>query len=266
VGELQYLWQRYGARPTPDVRRRLIEGYAPLARYVVDRMNLTPSAAVGYDDLLAQAIVGLIEAVDRYDPARGVKFETYAYHRIRGAVVDMLREMDWIPRSMRQREAELTAAYARLEECLGRPPTDEEMAQELGITVEGLDGLAQELALQTTHSLEEEVGSWDGDRTTVGDLVADQQSPSPEEEVERWAERELLGKAIDRLPEVERTVVSLYYHEGLTLKEIGQVLGVSESRVCQIHGKAVVRLRAELLREVGAASALSASEQAASTE
>jgi RNA polymerase sigma factor for flagellar operon FliA len=246
VGEMQQLWQRYAARRAPEVRRELIEAYAPLARYVVDRLNLRPGAVLEYEDLLSQAVVGLIDAVDRFEPERGIKFETYAYHRIRVAVMDMLRELDWLPRSVRQREAELSAAYAKLEDRLHRPPTDEEVSAELGITVEALDELARDLALQATQSLEEAVGLDEWEAGRLGETVPDKDAPSPEDHTERMAEREMLARAIEALPDVERTVVSLYYREGLTLKEIGQVLGVTESRVCQIHGKAVIRLRAEV--------------------
>lgn len=243
MGNLQGLWEDYARGRTPELRRTLIEAYAPLARYVVDRLNLRPGPALEYDDLLSQAVVGLIDAVDRFDPARGIKFETYAYHRIRGAVMDMLRELDWLPRSVRQRETEMAGAYERLENRLNRPPTDAELAAELGLTLEALDELAHEVGLQAMQSLDESVGLEQWETGTVGDLVADGGTPSPQEAAERWAERDLLARAIELLPEAERTVVSLYYHEGLTLKEIGQVLGVTESRACQIHGKAMVRLR-----------------------
>lgn len=240
--------------PNPsDLRRQLIEAYAPLARYVVERMNLKPGPCLGHEDLLSQAVVGLIDAVDRFDPDRGIKFETYACHRIRGAVMDMLRDMDWLPRSVRQRESELAAAHARLQEQLGRAPTDEELAGALGISVDTLDQIAQEVAFQAMQSLDEAIGlrrgssqptAWEA--ASLGDSIADQSAPSPEEHVERWAEREMLAKAVDALPEAERTVISLYYYEGLTLKEIGRVLGVTESRACQIHGKAVLRLRSQI--------------------
>jgi len=249
VGELTQLWQRYASSAPDrrqDLRRQLIEAYAPLARYVVDRMNLRPGPALGYEDLLSQAVVGVIDAIDRFDPARGVKFETYAYHRVRGAVMDMLRDMDWLPRSVRQRESELAAAYTRLEGELGRQPTDEELAQTLGLTIEGLDELARDVALQSMQSLDEALGGYAAqawEAATLADVVPDGASPSPEDHVEGWAERDLIAKAIDTLPDSERTVISLYYHEGLTLKEIGRVLGVTESRACQIHGKALVRLR-----------------------
>lgn len=244
--DLEGVWRRYQESPTPELRHWLIEAYAPLARYVVDRLNLRPGPALEYEDLLSQAVVGLIAAVDRFDPTRGIKFETYAYHRIRGAVMDMLRELDWLPRSVRQRESEMAAAYERLEAKLGRPPTDEELASEMDIAVEQLDELAREVAFQTVQSLEETVSSPQWEARTVGELVADETAPSPEQEAERCAEQEMLARAVDDLPEAERTVVSLYYYDGLTLKEIGCVLGVTESRACQIHGKAMVRLRAKV--------------------
>jgi len=250
VGELAGMWEQYARSREPEKRRELIEAYAPLARYVVDRLNLKPGPALEYDDLLSQAVVGLIDAVDRFDPSRGIKFETYAYHRIRGAVMDMLRELDWLPRSVRQREAALAGAYERLEERLGRSPTDVELAGELGVTVARLDEMAHEVGMQAVQSLDEYVGSAQWETGTVGEMVADEAAVSPEEAAERWSEREMVAEAIESLPEAERTVVSLYYYEGLTLKEIGRVLGVTESRACQIHGKAMVRLRGAL-RPVG---------------
>jgi RNA polymerase sigma factor for flagellar operon FliA len=246
VGELRRLWEQYAKTQTPELRRELIESYAPLARYVVERMNLRPGPSLGYEDLLGQAVVGLIDAIDRFDLTRGIKFETYAYHRIRGAVMDMLREMDWLPRSIRQRESELSAAIEELGEHLGRPPSDEELADKLGVTVAELDQLAHQLAMQAVQSLDEIVGSREWEAGTMADLVSDEEAPSPEDEMQKTAEREMLAEAIDQLPDSERTVISLYYYEGLTLKEIGRVLGVTESRACQIHGKAMVRLRAQM--------------------
>lgn len=251
MGDLEKLWTEYVRTKSSELRNRLIESYAPLARYVVDRLNLRPSAALDYEDLLSQAVVGLIDAVDRFDPTRGIKFETYAYHRIRGAVMDMLRELDWLPRSVRQKEGELADAYARLQERRGRAPTDGELADELDLSPEELDELARDVAFQATQSLDEVIASEGGDVGTIGDMIADASAPSPQEHTERAAERELLAQAIGVLPDTERTVVSLYYYEGLTLKEIGRVLGVTESRSCQIHGKAMLRLRAHVQSVLG---------------
>jgi RNA polymerase sigma factor for flagellar operon FliA len=170
--------------------------------------------------------------------------------------MDMLRDMDWLPRSLRQRETDLTAAYAQLQGSLGCAPTDEQLAHAMGISVEELDTIAQDLAFQAMHSLDDAIvgarssgGSqnlhgWDD--TALVDSIPDPQAVSPEEHTERQAERDLLARAIEALPDAERTVVSLYYYEGLTLKEIGRVLGVTESRACQIHGKAILRMRAHI--------------------
>jgi RNA polymerase sigma factor for flagellar operon FliA len=251
VGEIQELWQQYAESRDIGLRQVLIETYAPLARYVVDRLNVRPGPALGYDDLLGEAVVGLMDAVDRFDPARGIKFETYAYHRIRGSVMDMLREMDWVPRSVRQKESHLAEVYARLEEQHGRPPTDAEIAASLGIPLAAFDELAQEVALQALQSLDDGIGSHLQEAATLGDLIADQEAISPAEHVERQSERDIIAHAIEGLPECERTVITLYYYEGLTLKEIGRVLGVTESRACQIHGKAVTRLRAQIVPALG---------------
>ncbi|HOF90131.1 MAG TPA: FliA/WhiG family RNA polymerase sigma factor [Armatimonadota bacterium] len=239
------LWTAYREAPSDALRRQLIEQYAPLARYVVDRLNLQPSGGLCYDDLISQAIVGLIEAIDRYDPSRGVKFNTYAYYRIRGAVMDMLRELDWVPRSLRAKSADIINTIARLEGELGRAPSDAEIAAAMGLTMAAFDELAQEVGGQTIVSLDETVEQFGGDAgMAIGELIPDQQTTSPEEHTTHEDLRRALAEAIEQLPENERLVISLYYHDGLTLKEIGKVLGVTESRVCQLHAKAILRLRA----------------------
>jgi len=238
------LWAAYRTNPTPALRNRLIEQYAPLAKYVVDRLNLQPSGGISYDDLISQAIVGLIEAIDRYDPSRGVKFNTYAYYRIRGSVMDMLRELDWVPRSLRAKGNDIVNTIARLEGELGRAPTDEEVAEAMGLSRERFDELSQEVGGQSLLSLEETLESDGGDNfLLVGDMIADQQTVSPAAYTEQEDEQRMLAEAIQALPQNEKLVISLYYTEGLTLKEIGKVLGVTESRVCQLHSKAVLRLR-----------------------
>lgn len=237
------LWTTYRENPTTELRRQLIEQYAPLAKYVVDRLNLQPSGGISYDDLISQAIVGLIEAIDRYDPSRGVKFNTYAYYRIRGAVMDMLRELDWVPRSLRAKGNDIVNTIARLEGELGRPPADAEVAAAMGISLEQFDGIAQEVGSQTLMSLDETMESDGENHLPVGDMIADDNAVAPEEYTAEEDQRRVLAEAIETLPENERLVITLYYHEGLTLKEIGKVLGVTESRVCQLHSKAILRLR-----------------------
>jgi len=235
-------WQAYRTRPDQAMRERLVAEYAPLARYVVDRLGIY-SPTLGDEDLVSQAIVGLIEAIDRYDPGRGVKFETYAYYRIRGAVMDMVREMDLLPRSVREKQAELREVQERLLAELGRQPRDEELASVLGITVDELNALCQDLEAESVFSLDQATSDEDGGSISLVDTVADE-AAGPEEVVVDQDQRRVLAEAIDGLPESDRQVISLYYYEGLTMKEIGQVLGVTESRVCQIHSKALVRLKA----------------------
>lgn len=248
------LWTRYRARKSEDLRSEIIAEYAYLARYVVERLNLKTSASVDYDDLLSQAVVGLIDAIDRYDPCRGVKFETFAYLRIRGAVMDMLRDMDWSPRSLRQKESELKHAYARVEAERGRPATDDEVAQELGISRVELDARAQAVAPWATVSLEETIAAGgEDDDITVADLIVDEDAVSPERHAEQRELRRLLVEAIRDLPQQERLVLSLYYIEGLTLKEVGKALGVTESRACQVHSKAILRVQTRMERLLSAA-------------
>jgi len=241
---------QYQAEKSKPARDDLIKRYIHLAKYVVDRLNLRPSASVSYDDLVSQATVGLIDAIDRYDPARGVKFETYAYCRIRGAVIDMLREMDWVPRSVRAKEADLRETYAHLEGALGRTPTGEEVAEQLGLSAEEFAEFVQDVGQWAMVSFEDTLAAGGEEDLALSEVIEDGQAVSPQAYAEHQDQKRLLAEAIEELPEKERTVISLYYRDGLTLKEIGKVLGVTESRVCQIHTKAVVRLQSKLQREV----------------
>jgi RNA polymerase sigma factor for flagellar operon FliA len=245
------LWKSYAQSKAPTDRERLIERYAPLAKYVVDRLNISLPPSMGHEDLIGQAVIGLIEAIDSYDPDRGVKFETYAYHRIRGSVIDMLRDMDWLPRGLRKKERELTSACQSLETELGRAPTDEEIARELELSLEELAQLNGSLQVQNIQSLNEVVGNGDGELVEVLDTVADEDVPSPEASAEQREEKRLLAAAIDDLPDKERMVIALYYQEGLTLKEIAAVMEVTESWVCQLHSRAISRLHDRMTRDLG---------------
>jgi RNA polymerase sigma factor for flagellar operon FliA len=251
MAQTALIWKLYAESKAAGQREQLIERYAPLAKYVVDRLHVALPPSLGYEDLIGQAVIGLIEAVDSFDPSRGVKFETYACHRIRGAVMDMLREMDLMPRSLRKKERELKSADGELRGRLGREPTGEELAAELGISPGELARLHSSLRLQEMQSLNEVVANSQGELVEAMELVADGSAASPEAETEQEAEREILVGAIEELPEKERRVIGLYYQEGLTMKEIARVLGVSESRVCQLHGRALSKLRARLTSEEG---------------
>jgi len=251
VAETASLWMQYRADQSKSARDELIERHIHLAKYVVDRLNIRTSASVAYDDLVSQAIVGLMDAVERYDPARGVKFETYAYCRIRGAVMDMLREMDWVPRSVRAKEADLREICSQLEASLGRPPTDDEVAEQLGLTAAEFADLIQDVGQWAMVSFEDTLTACAGEEElALSEVIEDEQAISPQSYAEQQDQRRILAGAIEELPEKERTVISLYYRDGLTLKEIGKVLGVTESRVCQVHTKAVLRLQGKLQGEL----------------
>ena len=242
------LWREFKKHHSEDARDKLIAEYAYLAKYAVDRLNLSPSGALSYEDLVGQAVVGLIDAIGKFDCDRGVKFETYALTRIRGEVIDVMRQLDWAPRSVRKNETTLREAYALLEAKLERPATDVEIAEHLKVEVAEVESMLADVAQSAVVSLDEMITSGrDILASSDGDVGAD-----PASFAERAEQKRLLAQAIDDLPERERTVIALYYYENLTQKEIAAVLEVTESRVCQIHTKAVLRLSGKLSRNATA--------------
>jgi RNA polymerase sigma factor FliA len=241
------LWTRYVNDRLPADRERLIERYAHLARVVVERLNVTVWGSMSYDDLVSHALVGLIDAVDRYKPGTGAEFETFAMTRIRGSVLDALRHLDWAPRSVRQQEAELKRAYAALEGRLGRAATDAEMARYLGISEDELDQMVANVSRASVYALDETLDTGEGQVSRL-DLIEDEASPDPMRASQRTETERMLTEAISALPERERMVVSLYYYNEMTFKEIGFILGVTEQRISQIHSKAVMRLENKLHR------------------
>ncbi len=244
------LWQKFTASGDQKVREQLILQYAPLVRYVVGRLAVTLPPTTDQEDLYGYGLIGLIQAVEKFSPERGVKFETYAITRIRGSIIDALRSQDWVPRSVRSRTRDVSEAMSRLESELGRPATEEEIANRLGITSQDLAHLLSQDA-SPFLSLDELVQvSDDGQSITWLDTMADDR-PGPSQILEETEFREQLGMAIDALPDREKLLLSLYYQEGLTLKEIGMVLNVSESRVCQLHSQAALRLRTWVNRYLG---------------
>ncbi|MGI6296169.1 MAG: FliA/WhiG family RNA polymerase sigma factor [Armatimonadota bacterium] len=239
------LWRDLKRKGSEKAREQLITEYAYLAKYAVDRLNLTPHGVIGYEDLIGHAVVGLIDAVEKFDPDRNVKFETYALTRIRGEVIDVIRQLDWTPRSVRKYESELREVYSRLEVDLKRPPTDQEVANDLGIDISDLEKRLADIGQSALLSLDEVIA-------TGGDISASSadSDDDPASQAERSDQKQLLARAIDELPERERTVIALYYYEDLTQKEIAAVLEVTESRVCQIHTKAILRLSGKLSRNL----------------
>jgi RNA polymerase sigma factor for flagellar operon FliA len=247
TGEVEGLWSEYKATGTTEARDRLILHYSPLVKYVAGRVAVGLPQNVEQADLVSYGIFGLIDAIEKFDVGRGYKFETYAIARVKGAILDELRSIDWVPRSVRAKARALERAYAKLEAASHRSPTDEELAEELGMTDSQLQATFSQLSFIGLVALDEmlSLGGERGESVTVGDTVADtNDGPVASYEIEEM--RQLLAEAINRMPEREKVVLTLYYYEGLTLAEIGQVLGVTESRVCQIHTKAVIHLRSKL--------------------
>jgi RNA polymerase sigma factor FliA len=245
---MQALWRAYRGNGDPAIRDRLIVTYAPLVKYVAGRLGSGLPAHVDDEDLVSYGLLGLIGAIERYDPDRDVKFETYAIARIRGAIIDELRALDWVPRSVRSRARDIERAIGELEAKLGRVPSDEEIAGKLGLTVEELDESLSEISRSSIAALDElwTISGSGGDQVALIDTIEDTEAPDPQGALSQTELREAIADAIARLPEREKLVVTLYYYEELTLREIGEVLGVTESRVSQLHTKAILRLKARL--------------------
>jgi len=246
--ELTSLWEEYKASGTQEVRERLILHYAPLVKFVAGRLAAGLPQTVDQADLTSYGMFGLIDALDKFDLARAVKFETYAIPRIKGAIIDELRALDWVPRSVRFKARELDKAYQTLEAKLGRSPSDEEVSEHLGIGVDELHDVVSQISFVSVLALDDVVAGGEdrGESRTLLDTLADAANADPTAELEGQEMRGLLSHSINALAEREKVVVTLYYFEGLTLAEIGEILGVTESRICQIHTKAVGNLRRAL--------------------
>jgi len=244
---LRKLWEEYKADGDARLRERLILHYSPLVKYVAGRVGVGLPPNVEQADLVSYGIFGLMDAIDKFDLERGFKFETYAINRIRGAIIDELRSLDWIPRSVRYKAREVEKSYAALEARLHRTPTEAEVAQEMGIKLEELHQIFSQMSYVNVVALDELLG---GEKDSSPEQVLeDTRAEDPVAAFEAEETKHLLAKAINQLPEREKIVVTLYYYEGLTLAEIGQVLGVTESRICQMHTKAVLQLRSKLAEQ-----------------
>lgn len=244
-GGIVALWRSYHEHRDPALRDRLVLHYAPLVKYVAGRVGTGLPAHVDIADLVQSGIFGLVDAIDRFEPERGLKFETYAMQRIRGAILDDLRAQDWVPRSVRSRAREVERALERLAARLQRTATDPELAEELGISVPELREVYAQLQLTSVVALDELIAVGRGG-SSLAETLPDDSVPDPGAVLDGAENRRLLAQAVSQLVERDRVVVSLYYFENLTLAEIGKVLGVTESRVCQLHTRAVLRLRSKL--------------------
>lgn len=222
--------------------------YSPLVKYVAGRMCSGLPAHVDEADLISYGLIGLISAIERFDLGREIKFETYAIPRVRGAIIDELRSLDWVPRSVRARAREIERVNGKLEHKLQRTPTDEEMAAALEMTIEEFQEALLQISNSTIAALDElwTVADSSGDQVSLLDTLQDPDAPDPERLIDMSELKDRVADAIARLPEREKLVIALYYYENLTLREIGEVLGVTESRISQLHTKAVLRLRSRL--------------------
>lgn len=249
----QSLWVEYKENGSAESREELILHYAPLVKYVAGRVSSGLPSTVEFGDLVSYGVFGLLDAIEKYDPEREIKFETYALARIKGAIIDELRADDWVPRSVRFKAREIERAYVSLESELRRIPTDEEVADRLGLTMEEYVSLLGRMSFISLVALDElwTVGGDRTDKICLADTVEDMKVKDPSQTFELEEMKDIIADAINRLPERERIVVSLYYYEGLTMREIGEVLSVTESRICQMHTKAILRLRARLGETLG---------------
>jgi RNA polymerase sigma factor for flagellar operon FliA len=248
VEDATSLFRQYRRTNDEGVRERLILSYAPLVKYVAGRLGVGLPAHVDLSDLVSYGLLGLIRAIERFDPDRDVKFETYAITRIRGSILDELRALDWVPRSVRARARDIERAIAELEPKLGRAPTDEEIAGKLGLTQEELDESLTDISRSSIAALDELwVGHGSsGDQVALIDTIEDTHGAAPSAALDEAERKQMIADAVSRLPEREQLVIKLYYFDELTLREIGEVIGVTESRVSQLHTKAILRLKARL--------------------
>lgn len=241
------LWRLYRETRNPAIRDRLVEQYAPLVKYVAGKVAVGMPHNVEFDDLVGYGVFGLFDAIEKFDPEKHVKFKTYAVTRIRGAIFDELRSIDWVPRSVRQKSREIEEAVHRLESSLGRTASDAEIAKDMGMTPKEFEKTMLKISGTSILSLND---VWytgeDNDKVSIADSIESPISLNPDTIVEKGVIKRVIIEAISELPEKEKKVLVLYYYEDLTLKEIGRVLEVTESRVSQLHTKAIMRLRAKL--------------------
>ena len=241
------LWDHYKRGRDPSIREAFIKQYAPLVKYVAGKVAVGMPHNVEFDDLVGFGVFGLLDAIDKFDPAKNVKFKTYAVTHIRGAIFDELRAIDWVPRSVRQKTREIEETIGSLEAQLGRTVSDQELAHAMGMSEDEFLKTMLKISGTSVLSLNDVWYSGDeSDRVSIGESIEAPTSMNPDVVVEKDEIRRVIIEAINELPEKEKKVLVLYYYEDLTLKEIGQVLEVTESRVSQLHTKAILRLRAKL--------------------
>jgi len=244
--KLTEYWERWDIERDDNTKEHLVLSYMPLVDYVADRVSINLPANVQKDDLKSLGYIGLLEALDRFEVSRGLKFETFAMWRIKGAILDGLRKSDWVPRSVRKKSKDLENAFQKLQSSQKDPVTDNQIAEYLGITLEEYNQLITDIQVISFISIDDTVGE---EGNAFRDLIPDNNSISPEQQLDINEANKVLANAIDRLPDKEKNVISLYYHDELTLTEIAKILSVSTSRISQLHTKAILRLRGFLSRQ-----------------
>ena len=246
---IDMLWEQYRESGSKVAKDKLLAEYAGLVKYIADRVSYSLPKSVDKQDLVSCGIMGLIKAVETFDAKMEIKFETYASHKIRGAILDELRALDWVPRSVRQKSKFVQRAYSELEEKLGRTPYDDEVCEHLGLEMEDFEKLLADAAPVNVFSLDETFGGGgdsDSKEMSILDTIEDKNTDSPLQKLSFDEAKKILKEAIMTLPEKEKLVIALYHFEELTLKEIGAVLDITESRVSQIHSKVMLKLRSKL--------------------
>ncbi len=242
IGEI---WDQYREYGDADARDRLIVHYAPLVKFVASRVAAGLPGSVEQPELVSNGVFGLIDAISKFEPERGFKFETYAMARIRGAILDELRSYDWVPRSVRTKARQIDRAQQRFLARHHRPPSEAELAAELGVDDRTIHRMLRQVAAAGILALQDPLGAEEGEGSTLGELLSDG-TDEPEDSYAVDEQRFVMAREINALPEREKLVLALYYYEGMTLADIGSVLNVTESRVCQIHTKAVVHMRTRM--------------------
>jgi len=242
VADRDKMWMEYSKLKTPELREKLIIEYSQLVKIVAGKLSMYLGYNVEYDDLVGYGVFGLIDAIDKFDYGKGIKFETYASLRIKGEILDQIRRMDWIPRTVRQKQKQLDSAYKVIEERTGRLATDEELADELGISLDELCDMQNEAKVSNIISLDEYMEQGD----IKVEPVETKDYMQPDKVVEKEELKKMLMEVLETLTDKEKRVILLYYYEDMTLKEISSVMDVSESRVSQLHSKALVKMRTRL--------------------
>ncbi|MBL7032634.1 MAG: FliA/WhiG family RNA polymerase sigma factor [Candidatus Delongbacteria bacterium] len=250
--DMATVWVEFGKTQDPALKEKLLVRYLPLVKIIASRMKISLPNSVTLDDLVGAGTMGLINSVEHFDPALGFKFETYAVPRIRGSILDGLRDFDWVPRSIRAKERQLSKAMLALEAELNRVPNDEELAARLELPLAEYYKMLDEVSATSLLSFDRPFTTDEGQATNLYDVIENQHNDSPLDIMERKEIKALMIKLINSLPEQERLVMALYYYEELTLKEIGQVLDISESRVSQIHTKIIINLKNKIRRLITA--------------